>query len=64
MRFLPVSQSEGPTKFPDVCALVEMDLGLMVSGSSLKIISVFPRASVCRNKKGPGSALLGGPWMR
>lgn len=41
LAFLPISQSEGRTTV--VCILVEMDPGLLVSGSSLQIISVLPR---------------------
>ena len=54
LAFLPVSQSEGRTSV--VCILVEMDPGLLVSGSSLQIISVLPRGIYLRAETGKGWA--------
>lgn len=62
LKFLLISQSEGPTKAPDVL-LAEMDPGLMVSGASLKIISILPRAIFVQKQKRAMLALMG-PWMR
>lgn len=62
LTFLPISQSEGPTKAPDA---LYFDGGgswpCGMSGSSLKIISILPGGICVQIQRRAGLALLWGP---